>query len=242
MLWRGLLPEGALDDSTLLEGNIPRLSYAHMQGNMVIYFVPSENGETEPGRRLVNWAAYIPLPEDELDDFMQGSDGRMHDGTIPPGHMRSEEEQRLKRMMEENLPEYYASIVSKTSGTYVQLIYTAEVPSYHRARICLIGDAGVMVQPFTGSGVFKGHRNIRGLLRALEDAGTLDTALEYWDAEQLQTGRRLLALGDQMEQAYIWKPLDLAMADGSATSAWWKRSVTFPDEFTYETEELEQRA
>ncbi len=45
---------------------------------------------------------------------------------------------------------------------------------------------------------------------------------------------RLLGLGEQMEQAFIWDSLDLATADSATTEAWWRASVSFPEEFTYE--------
>jgi hypothetical protein len=37
-----------------------------------------------------------------------------------------------------------------------------------------------------------------------------------------------------MEQAFIWNPLDFATVDAETTAAWWKSSVTFPENFTYE--------
>ena len=46
--------------------------------------------------------------------------------------------------------------------------------------------------------------------------------------------KRLLALGAQMEKAFIWEPLDFATADAATTSAWWKESVTFPEDFSYQ--------
>jgi len=53
----------------------------------------------------------------------------------------------------------------------------------------------------------------------------------------MRIGNRLLALGEQMEQAFIWDSLNLATADATTTEAWWKASVTFPEEFTYEADE-----
>ncbi|KPK05173.1 MAG: hypothetical protein AMJ56_16310 [Anaerolineae bacterium SG8_19] len=32
----------------------------------------------------------------------------------------------------------------------------------------------------------------------------------------------------------LWNPLDFATADAETTAAWWKSSVTFPENFTYE--------
>jgi 2-polyprenyl-6-methoxyphenol hydroxylase-like FAD-dependent oxidoreductase len=202
-----------------------------------VYFVPAQDGSIVPGNRILNWAAYIPIPEAELSEFMVGRDGTYHSGTIPPGKMRLAEEDRLKRLMHDNLPTYYSDILAKTQNSYVQLIYTVRLPAYHLGRICVIGDAGVVAQPFTGSGVFKGYNNVKDLLPALNTSETLDDALQYWGKEQVRIGDRLLALGEQMEQAFIWNSLDLATADATTTAAWWKRAVTFPEEFTYATDE-----
>jgi hypothetical protein len=51
----------------------------------------------------------------------------------------------------------------------------------------------------------------------------------------LRTGNRLLALGEQMEKAFIRNPLDFATADAATTAAWWKASVTFPENFSHES-------
>ena len=129
-----------------------------------------------------------------------------------------------------------ACIRTSLRHTYVQLIYTVRVPAYAKGRMCLIGDAGSVAQPFTGSGVFKGHANVVGLLDALSTHGDLDDALATWSTEQVHVADHLLALGKQMEQAFIWDSLDLTTADASATEAWWRASVSFPEEFTYEDE------
>lgn len=237
MLWRGLLPEGEMGDSAPLGSNVPRLSYTDLPGNLVLYFVPNQDGSMKAGERIYNWAAYIPLPEADLPRFMVDRDGTSHAGTIPPGKMRLEEEERLKRLMRDNVPTYYGDIIAKTQNTYVQLIYTVRLPAYYVGRICLIGDAGMVAQPFTGSGVFKGYSNVKDLLEALSSYGTVDEALSNWSREQVRIGNRLLALGEQEEQAFIWNTLDLASADAATTAAWWKAAVTFPEEFTFEVDE-----
>ena len=237
MLWRGLLPEKAMNDSTPLGSNVPRISYAGLPGNLVVYFIPHQNGSMEKGNRIFNWAAYIPIPEPELPEFMVDRDGISRAGTIPPGKMKLEEEDRLKRLMQDNLPTYYGDVIAKTQNTYVQLIYTNRLPAYCQGRIGLIGDAGLVAQPFTGSGVFKGYNNVKDLLEALDSYAKIEDALQHWSKEQMRIGNRLLALGEQMEQAFIWDSLNLATADATTTEAWWKASVTFPEEFTYEADE-----
>ena len=236
MLWRGLLPEREMADSTPLGDTLPRISYPHLSGNLTIYFVPDHDGCIDEGRCIFNWAAYIPVSEAELPKFMIGRNGKSYVGSLPPGQVRLDEEDRLKQLMQDNLPDYYGEIVAKTQNTHVQLIYTVCLPAYHQRRICLIGDAGMVAQPFTGSGVFKGYNNIKDLIEALNAHESVEEALQVWDKGQVRTGQRLVALGEQMEQAFIWNTLDLTTADAETTSAWWKAGVTFPEEFTYEVE------
>lgn len=237
MLWRGLLPESELPECDPMEGNMPRVSYTQAKGNFVAYFVPGADGSTQPGHRLYNWAAYIPLPAADVTDFMVDRDGGAQVGALAPGRMRFEEEQRLKNLMADNLPGYYADMVNRTRDTFVQLIYTTRVPRYHEGRMALIGDAGMVAQPFTGSGVFKGYNNVKNLLEHMSAHADLDDALSAWGQQQVGLGNRLLALGEQMEQAFVWSPLDLTEADAESTQAWWKSAVTFPEDFGHGAEE-----
>lgn len=232
VLWRGLLPEAMIGDSAPLEGTVPRLAHLREPGNTVLYFIPGEDGQRSPGNRVCNWAVYVPLREEEIPAFMTDRDGQLREGMMPPGAMRDQEEQRLKQLAHDNLPGYYADIITRSTETYAHLIYTADVPGYYRGRMCLIGDAGAVIQPFTGSGIFKGYNNVRSLLDALEDSGDVDRALRQWDAMQVVIGRRLLALGEQMEQAFIWNPLDLSTADEASVRSWWQASVRFPEDFS----------
>ena len=234
MLWRGVLPERAMDETASLGSTVPRVFYPDLAGHFVAYFVPGADGSTRPGARLVNWAAFLPLPEHDVEAFMVDRSGTPRVGTIPPGELLPEQQDRLQATVGAQLPGFYADVVRRTQTTSVQLIYTVDVPGYHRGRMGLIGDAGSVAQPFTGSGVFKGYHNVIGLLDALEHHDNLETALDEWGAVQVALGRRLLALGEQMEQAFIWNPLDLATADAATTETWWRKSVEFPAGFTHE--------
>ena len=237
LLWRGLLAEQQMDDGGMLGSALPRVFYPSLPGHFVAYFVPSAEGSARPGDRLVNWASFIPFTEEELESFMVDRSGTRRVGTIPPGELRPHEEDRLKALMAVELPGFYADIVTSSENTYVQLIYTVKVPRYHSGRMCLIGDAGTVAQPFTGSGVFKGYNNASNLLEVLSRHDDLDSALDEWGPSQVALGDRLLALGEQMEQAFIWSPLDLAGADAAMTEAWWRKAVEFPDDFTHENKE-----
>lgn len=99
------------------------------------------------------------------------------------------------------------------------------MPAYHRGRICLIGDAGAVATPITGSGVFKGMTNAINLVAALGAANDLDAALAAWDAGQTQIGAHYTRLSVQMEEALIWATPDFSTMDAAATQAWWERTV-----------------
>ncbi len=233
VLWRGVFPESKLPTSEPLEGRLPRLAYGDLAGHEVLYFVPGSGGSAAPGDRLVNWAAYVPWAEEQLPDFLTDRDGRTRRGSLPPGAMRPEIEAKLRDLVTSRLPRYYAEITAQTQDTFAQPIYTVHMPAYHQGRVCLMGDAGAVAQPFTGSGVFKGVNNAIELVAALSSHDHVDAALTAWGEEQVGRGQRLAALGEQMEKAFIWEPLSFATADEETCQRWWKDAVTFPDDFSY---------
>jgi len=233
-LWRGVLDERELDDITPIDDATVRVSFSGMPGDLVLYCIPREDGSTRVGERIVNWAAYVPVPEAELPAFMIDNRGKLRSGALPPGSMRPAVEAQLKALVAPRVPSYFGDLLQKARNTYVQLIFNNELQQYAQGRICLVGDAGMVIQPFTGSGVFKGLNNVEDLLKALASSDSLDVALEQWSTEQVRIGRRLLALADQMEQALIWNRLDFATADAATTEAWWHATVKWPDEFSLE--------
>jgi hypothetical protein len=214
-----------------LNDDLPRLSYSRSPGHMVIYYIPNHNGSIREGDRMFNWAAYIPVPVNEMDDLLTDPSGKIWNGTLPPGKIRNVKENHLKNFLFQNIPSYYAEIVDKTKNSYLQVIYTMDLTSYYKENMCLIGDAGMVIQPFTGSGVFKGYHNVTDLISSLKEENSLDQALEKWSKLQIQYGKRFLELGEQMEDAFIWNQLDFATVDEKTTKQWWNTSVRFPDNF-----------
>ncbi len=234
VLWRGLLPEAEMQGRSPLKDEILRLSYKNIPGHNVVYFIPNENGSVLQGERVFNWAAYVAIPDTKLDELMTDRHAKVRFGTLPPGKLTKENEVHLKELLSKYIPDYYAEIVNKTQDSYIQVIYTLDLDSYRKGKMCLIGDAGIFVPPFTGSGVFKGYNNVKDLVSWLRETSNLENALNEWSNMQLQSGKRLLALGAQMEKAFIWDQLDFATVDDETTKEWWKASITFPENFNYE--------
>jgi 2-polyprenyl-6-methoxyphenol hydroxylase-like FAD-dependent oxidoreductase len=233
VLWRGVLTEDHLADTSPLETALYRLHFKDMPGNAVFYLVPGSDGSIERGRRWVNWACYLAVPANDLPAFLVDVDGFQHTHSIPPGRMSPDQESRLKRLAVQQLPPYFGDIVARSGDTFAQPIYTVEVPQYASNRMCLVGDAGSIAPPFTGSGVFKAVQNAIELAEVLADPADVPAALESWSRSQTETGRRLAALGRQMEQAFVWAAPDFSEMDDKTARRWWEEAVTFPDDFSY---------
>jgi 2-polyprenyl-6-methoxyphenol hydroxylase-like FAD-dependent oxidoreductase len=228
VLWRGVLEERQLDDVGPLEGTLCRLSYP--AGHAVVYLVPGADGSVAKGRRWVNWACYVRVTDERLPAFLTDRWGQEHVGSLPPGSMPDAEEGRLKQLARDSFPPYFADIMTASERTFVQAIYTAAVPRYGRDRLCLTGDAGAFVQPFTASGVFKGMHNAVALADALAGPDDVDAALEDWSRRETETGARQVALGRQLEQALIWNVPDFGELGEEATRAWWDEAAKMPED------------
>lgn len=234
VLWRGILPEAEVDDSAPLEDTLFRFSFPNLGGNGVFYFVPGLDGSVAPGERLVNWAHYIPVPAEELAAFLTDRHGTVHEHSLPPGEMPDAQQERLRDLMSRHLPSYFSDITARTDGTFAQPIYTSIPDSFRRGRCCLIGDAAAVVPPFTGAGVFKASTNAIDLVAALGDGSTdIDAALGRWSATETAGAHRLAAMGEQMEQAFVFAAPDLGSMTEAEANAWWTASITFPEDFTY---------
>ena len=89
---------------------------------------------------------------------------------------------------------------------------------------CLVGDAGSLSPPFTGSGVFKAISNAVALADALNTETTIDQAVEAWNGGQLQHAATIGHAAELFERPLIFDMPDLAaMSDDDFTS--WNRGV-----------------
>jgi 2-polyprenyl-6-methoxyphenol hydroxylase-like FAD-dependent oxidoreductase len=209
------------------------------EGYGAFYFVPGHAGSVAKGERWVNWACYKPLPAEDLAHFLTDRTGRRRSHSLPPGTVCPEEEARIKRLARDAFPPYFGEIVNATRNTFVQPIFTAEVPAYHEGRICLIGDAGACASPLTGSGVLKGMNNAMDLADALAGHDDVDDALETWSTGQTRTGERMVALARQLEEALIWSIPDFSRMDEAAMRNWWQEAATLPEEIAPSSEKQE---
>ena len=221
VLWRGVLAEQDLADPAPLEGAVCWPSYRG--GHGPFYFVPGADGSVASGRRLVNWGLFLRVTELERAELLVGEDGG-RPGALPPDTLAPAREASLKQWAGDVLPTYYADIVRRSAGTFVQAIYECTVPAYRRGRICLAGDAGALARPHTGTGVLKGITDAITLADALGTGAPLDEALARWSEERTASGNALVALGRQLGRALVDELGDPSKMDAPAMQRWSRRS------------------
>jgi 2-polyprenyl-6-methoxyphenol hydroxylase-like FAD-dependent oxidoreductase len=219
VIWRGTLPEFSLMDPTIFEGKLHRVGFPG--GHMFAYLLPGVAGGVQPGSRELNWGMFLPVAEEEVDDLFVDRSGRRRELSLPPGAMKEELQNRLKLRATELLPPFYASLVSASEDTFAQAIMTTLPTKYVKGRLCLVGDAGAIVQPFTTSGVFKGMRNAAELVGELRRSDDLSIALDRWDQRQRVTGEGLGRLGALMERHLILQTPDFSKMSQAGLTLWW---------------------
>ena len=233
LCWRGVVDESSVAGGADVATTFARFGTTGFPGSF-IYPIPGRDGSVTVGERLINWGLYVPTPTEELADSLVGRDGRRHDGTIPPGEMRQDQERRLKERARETMPALYADIVEASRDTFVQAVHSVSVSAYRVARICLTGDAAGVATPFTGSGIFKAASNAIHLRDALDAHADVDEALEVWSESETAFADEIQDLGRQFEEAFVWNQPDFAAMEPAGAAAWWERAVRDPEGFTFE--------
>ncbi len=221
-----------MDSSALLDRTFARFGCEGMPGSF-LYPVTGADGSVTRGERLINWGCYVQMPAAEVGDFFVDRDGKRHDGTIPPGKLRPEHERRFKELALDSLPPYYADIVTSSRETFAQEVFSGAVPDYHAGRVGLVGDAGAVAPPFTGSGIFKAASNTINLGEALAEYEDVDEALASWGAAEAATAAEIIDLGLQYDRAFMHACPDFGAMDTPAAAKWLDQAIKDPEGFTF---------
>jgi 2-polyprenyl-6-methoxyphenol hydroxylase-like FAD-dependent oxidoreductase len=230
--WRGVLDEREMEPAELMDSTFARFGCRGMPGSF-LYPVTGPDGSVTKGERLINWGCYVPMSAADLEDFFVDSEGRRHDGTIPPGLLRPEHERRFQALARESLPPYYADIVTSCRDTFAQEVFSGSVPAYQVGRVCLSGDAGTVAPPFTGSGIFKAASNAISLGETLAAHDDVDRALSEWSAAEAAIAAEIIELGRQYDRAFMDAPPDFGAMDTQTAASWLADSIRDPEGFTF---------
>jgi len=207
-LWRGFLDERLVPDVSLFDDALTYSAYPG--GHGPFYFVPSRDGDIEPGRRRLNWGIYAAILTPPAPVYPGGA-----------SRAQVEEVRRLGREM----PGYVQEIVDATEDPFLQPIHDLRVPSYRRGRICLLGDAATVARPHTAGGVEKAVTDAIALAEALGAEATIDGALEKWDQARSAAGHALVTLGEALGRALVTEVPDWSAMSWAEMEAWWESSM-----------------
>jgi 2-polyprenyl-6-methoxyphenol hydroxylase-like FAD-dependent oxidoreductase len=219
VLWRGLVNE-TYDDSTRLTGVHTRTVYRG--GHGLAYLIPGPDGDTEVGRRLAMWGFYLQVPAAHLDSVLVDGDDRQRKGSVPFGKVPALVSERFRERLAGAIPPYFLDLIDRSPGTSIQAIYSVQVPVYARQRVCLVGDAGTVLPPFTGSGVLKAMGNATSLADALTSGAGLDEGLVAWSRVQSEANARLFPIAERFERQLVFESPDLSLTNMTDASAWLK--------------------
>lgn len=135
--------------------------------------IPTDDGATDAGERIYNFVWYVNASEGskELQNIMTDVNGRIHQGTVPRGLLRSEvwDEQRAKSVP--HMPPCIAHLLEKTEKPFVSKIYdiTCSQGVFHEGKVFLVGDALATFRPHIGLSTNQGAYHCALLRQVLEN-------------------------------------------------------------------------
>lgn len=211
--WRGTVPERELDGPAF-DAVHDALTYQVLpDSHVLVYPIPGPDGAVDVGERLVNMVWYRNVAEPDLAAFLTDRDGQPRPVSLPPGSVRDELVDQLRRSAAELLAPPVAEVAARIAEPFVQAVFDIGVPRMVFGRACLIGDAAFAVRPHAAAGTAKAAEDGWVLAAALEAAGgDVPTALAAWEAAQLTLGSRLLErnreIGDSSQFTGTFRPGD----------------------------------
>ena len=216
--WRGLLPESDLRADPLDGCDLLRVGY--QGGHGVLYYIPGSGKSTEPGKRLLVWGYYLQVPEGDLSSVLVDDQERQQSSSVPFGKVHPQVRAGFESRLAGLLPPVLFELVQQSANSAINALYSVAPRSYARDRVCLVGDAGAVFPPFTGSGVLKAVANATSLADALAGAPAVDDALHRWSQAQLQVAGQVMQMAEDGERSQVFDMPDLAAMPTAATNDW----------------------
>jgi 2-polyprenyl-6-methoxyphenol hydroxylase-like FAD-dependent oxidoreductase len=217
VFWRGLISEADADIDHL-DGAVTRVIYPG--GHGAAYLIPPAREADAPHARTVMWGYYLPVTADDLGSVLTDAQGLRHAGSVPSGHVRADISEVFKERLAELIPPYFLDLIQRTARTSIQAIYSAQAPAYARGRLALIGDAGTVFPPYSGSGVLKAIANATSLPGSLAAATTVDEGLSTWSKMQGKTIQAIEPVAERSEKNLISEIPELVSLSHEDAYSW----------------------
>ncbi len=199
VLWRGNYEEARVTDRTWIERTDAARAWTTVcfdGGHGVVYMIPGFDDRTDPGHRRVNWAVYTPQPEGL--DFTEPT-------SIPPGHVGRGLHAHLDRLLTERFPPHIEALIrpSPREEVSIQPVYDELPVRYTGERVLLLGDAGAVTRPHTGSGATKALQDALALERLARESADWGALLAAYDDERLASAHAIVEMGRRLGRAQV---------------------------------------
>lgn len=211
--WRGMVPESVVsaESHALLDNAITYYVYAN--SHILVYPIPGLDGETTPGKRLINYVWYRNYTAGgDLEDLLTDINGVTRDVSLPPGAVAPHHVAEMKNHAAARLPSAIAEIITKTEQPFVQVVFDLTINSMAFGRSCLLGDAANLGRPHAAAGTAKAADDAWALTAALTDHTDVHDALHAYERSQLAVGHQLIArteaIGRRSQFENTWVPGD----------------------------------
>ena len=211
--WRGMVRESTLPASVCqrLSDAITYFVYPH--SHILVYPIPDHDGRVTKGDRLINFVWYCNYElGQELTTLLTDKNGLLREVSVPLGLVSESNIASMKAMARANLPTILSDIVQATAEPFVQVIYDVEIDKMAFGRICLLGDAAMVVRPHAAAGTAKAAADGWALAEALEKHDSVSLALEAYQDSQLALAKNLLErtrrVGAKSQFLNTWDPRD----------------------------------
>lgn len=221
--WRGVVDEADLDDATPVDEAMQ--SCGTVKGHVILYLVPGANGETQSGKRRLNWLWYEGGLSDEFLGITRLPDGRVHADAVAPGEMPDRYIEHLHKIATEQLPPWHRRIIIRTAYPFMQPLYDLEMPSYVKGRVALLGDAASITRPHTAAGTTKAIQDGFALEEAFAAHESVEAALTAYDAERSAAGAETVSMGRTLGIEQVTEAPDWAALDPAAFHEWLTNGV-----------------
>jgi 2-polyprenyl-6-methoxyphenol hydroxylase-like FAD-dependent oxidoreductase len=212
--WRGLIPEDELAVDVFDGAELLRVSYRG--GHGILYRIPRLDG----AGRLLMWGYYLTVPEDALVSVLVDDEERHQSGSVAFGKVHPEVRAGFESRLAGLIPTSLFELVQQTGNSSIQALFSVVPTSYATKRVSLVGDAGAVFPPFTGSGVLKTMANATSLVQALTGASNVDEALGRWSDAQVQVAAEIVPRANFIERSWVFDMPDLTTMPTAAANAW----------------------
>jgi 2-polyprenyl-6-methoxyphenol hydroxylase-like FAD-dependent oxidoreductase len=195
--WRGTLDEAEAPPELMrFFDDAFTFCEARSAGHILVYFIPGDGADTTPGKRRLNWVWYVGVGEADLPRLLVDRDGRQHHASLPFGGTLDSSIRDLRDLAGREVHPMLAALVAATPQPFLQTIVDVIPARTVFDRVCLLGDAALVVRPHTAGATAKAARDATTLARALKRAGrNVDAGLSSFEETQIEFGRGLVDYG-----------------------------------------------